>query len=393
MRRITDLLILAILAVLAYFLFFNVKNVYEYNSMKRAETAASDKGDIDIAVVWPEEDEFSPYIQGVQLAVDEINSSGGVLGRNLRVHRYYDNDADQSRETAVEISANHDIVAVIGHAGSAHSIPASVTYNYNGLLFLASFASNPDLSGHRFEYVFRNIPTDKEYAQSAAYFLSRLGVKKIGVLYIRDMYGTSFASVFIENAKDNGMEIVFEKSYSDGTADFRPLIADIRKYSFDWLLLIDGNINQGTKVITELRKMGVKCPIIGGDAFDTPTLWRNAEESAENTYVVSTFSHVYPEESIQRFTEAYRMKYFLMPPTLEAAQGYEGVHILAQAMEAGGSTDPLVVSTTLKYTDSWKGIGGDYYFSPDGDILGKNIFLKVVKNGSFRIVPIEGTEN
>ncbi len=388
MRRFFDLIIMALLLVTIYFLFFNDKNIYEYNAKQRAKLAASDEGDIDIAVVWPEEDEFSPYFQGVQLAVDEVNSSGGVMGRKIKIHRYFDNTLEQSQQTARQIAENHDIVAVIGHSGSAHSIPASVTYNYNGLLFMSCFASNPDLSKHGFEFVFRNIPTDKEYATKAALCLSRLGAEKVGVLYIRDMYGSSFTSTFIESAKDNGIDIIFEKSYSDGTKDFRPLIADIRKHDIDWLLLIDGDIIQGATLIKELRKMGVNCPILGGDAFDTPTLWRNAEEAAENTFVVSTFSYLYPEESIQKFTEAYRLKYFLMPPTLEASQGYEAIHILAQAMEKGQSTDPLVVSTTLKYTDSWKGVGGNYFFSPDGDILGKNIFLKVVKNGRFHLVTI-----
>ena len=138
--------------------------------------------------------------RGIDLAVDEINRSGGINGSQLRIFAR-DDEANGSRAAAIaqEFVANPNVLAVIGHVNSGAMLAAARIYD-GQLAAVATTASSPDLSGVS-KWTFRVISSDSLNGVILARFASRIGgnstaLKQAAVLYENDSYGRGLADAF-----------------------------------------------------------------------------------------------------------------------------------------------------------------------------------------------------
>jgi branched-chain amino acid transport system substrate-binding protein len=83
----------------------------------------------------------------------------------------------------------------------------------------------------------------------------------------------------------------------------------------------------------------------------------------------------------QAFVRKFRARYGKDPDTF-AAQGYDSLHILANAVQATGSANPLDLSYAIRFMDRWEGANGSYKFDGRGELEDKPIFLNVLRNGT-----------
>ncbi len=98
-----------------------------------------------VAVVWDTKTVEGLFIQGVNMAVDEANRNGGILGRKLRVLMSDVRTDEEELQQARTIARQLDVVAVIGHGISDRAIPASIIYEKSGILFISPSATSPRL--------------------------------------------------------------------------------------------------------------------------------------------------------------------------------------------------------------------------------------------------------
>ena len=114
----------------------------------RAERAAQAEGDLVIGVAWPwEARTVGLYAEGLDMAVEEVNADGGVLGRPIRLVRGDDGESvDGGRLVAQRFADDPDVVAVIGHLNSHVTIPAADIYERGGLLMLTPASTAPESS-------------------------------------------------------------------------------------------------------------------------------------------------------------------------------------------------------------------------------------------------------
>ncbi|QTA87802.1 Leucine binding and solute-binding domains-containing protein [Desulfonema magnum] len=351
-------------------------------SEKRSDKAARARGDILIGVVRTST--YSNFfLEGVTMAVEEINQRGGLSGRKIKPVVYDDmEDADKGERIAAELAKNEDVVAVVGHRSSNVAIPASVIYEEAGICYLSYGATDPDLTRYRGNFTFRNIPTQKEFGYQVAEYAHRSEFKKVITFYERKAVHKSLAEIFKARAMELGIEIVATRSYFTEENDFRSVIALLKKeYEFD-SVLIAGDTPTAAVLVSQLREMGANVPIMGGDGLDTSDLWVIAGKAAENIAVPTVFNALAPDKLTRDFVKRFESRYGFVPDTW-AAQGYDAMSVLASAIEKGGSAVPIVISTTLRFLENWKGVTGSYDFTPEGDITGKKIFFKVMKDGEF----------
>jgi ABC-type branched-subunit amino acid transport system substrate-binding protein len=281
------------------------------------------------------------------------------------------------------------VLAVLGHEISASAVPASLTYEMHGILFLTPKSTDPRLTMHSFLYTFRLTPNDEEIARSMVRFAKSQGWKKVGLFYSRSQMGESFAPQASAEASEQGVEMVFMRSYiarerAWNREDFRPMIAELAQDDFDAVLIAD-QLPRAAKLVIDLRKMGIKKPIIGNDKLDSVTLWNLAGVSANNLYVASVMD---PSSTTARYTafrDRFRKKWG-QDPGYGASQGYEALKLLCEAGEESGSADPLVVATTLR-AYPWPGLFEEFRFSRNGDIQGRQITIKRLQDGKFTTVP------
>jgi ABC-type oligopeptide transport system substrate-binding subunit/ABC-type branched-subunit amino acid transport system substrate-binding protein len=351
---------------------------------RRSEKAARAKGDIVIGIVDSSKMP-SFFAEGVKLAIEEVNKEGGISGRRLRPLFYDDeNSAAKGQKIAVKLSENTDVIAVIGHLYADVAISAAVTYEENGVIFIAPSTTDQDLIRETSTYTFRNIPLDEDIGEEMGGFVRRSGYKKMAILFDSESPGKRLAGIFHKYAVENGIEIPAEKSYSGTEEDYRLLIADLLKGEKFDALFLGGVLPSAANMIKQLRGMGLNVPIIGSELLDSPELWNIAGKAAEGTIISTVFDHKLPKNATRNFVRTFNAKIGSDPDTW-AAQGYDAIRLLSYAIEKGVSTVPVVIGTTLRSLKDWQGVTGRYSFERDGNISGKAVFFKAVRNGRFEM--------
>lgn len=348
------------------------------DAARRAALAEKSTGEIVIGVVENEES----ALQAIEMAVAEINSAGGVLGRPLRVE-LSDDQSSIARGKNIAQTFAHDpnLVAVIGHNTSSVSVPASAIYEFGGLLMLSSSATAPRLTEQGFHLIFRNIPSDTIVGERVTEHMAEEGYRRVVILAARDDYGRGLGNAVEATARGLGITVVDRASYRIGETDFVERIADWQKLDFD-LIFIAGNAADAGYFIAQARRAGMAQQILGSDGIISSDLWRIAGDLANGIHVISYF---HPEEErpqVQQFVQDFEQSYGVRPDVW-AAQAYDAVKLLAYAIETAGSTAPEKVAAVLQNTTDWPGVTGPHTFNADGDVISKPIILTVAQDGRF----------
>jgi branched-chain amino acid transport system substrate-binding protein len=349
----------------------------------RAKRAAASKGDIVIGAVWPWGGDKGQLWQGIELAVEEINASGGVLHRQLRIVKEDDESSlVKGRLIAQQFAENHDMVAVIGHLNSYIALPASAIYQSAGLVYLTPGASNYQLNSQGYDLVFRSVPSNRSMGKQMAEYMAALGYRRVVIYYVKDKTNQGMANYFEQRAREQGLTIVDRRSDIQGSQDFSGTIQNWKDlYQFDALFLAS-NMPDAAYFIAQARKMGLSVPIAGDDGLDTHQLFEVVGSAAEGVLVPEVFVHDDNWPAYRHFNEIFTAKY-RQPPHTNAAMGYDAVHLLAQAIRQANSSVPDKIALALHNTKKWPGASGEYTFDDKGDIPDKKIGLKIVRDGKF----------
>lgn len=376
---------------------------YEKATQQRSEYLEnSNEEEILIGVIWNNPN--GSFLKGVDCAIELLNfdnfnnytnDNKNEVKRKLKaITVLMGKNKASSQLNARNLSKEPRIAAVIGQPGSVSAIPASITYNYNGVPYLSPVATSDILTKHNFSYIFRNAPRDSDFAKTLIDFCHKRKYQKIAVIYCRDNYGISFSNFFVEAAaglNSNKIEerppldILLQKSYSGNQKVFLPMIAEIIESKADCIFIAGGFNSQAGLLIKQIRQMGLRVPIIGGDGLEDYDLVEEIGIYAGELYVASVFdrNYAYPKGSL--FDNAKKLYYEKnkTEPDYEATQGFEAIYILAQAFKLTQSTHPLTITSFLKVYDDFQGINGVVSFSKDGDIEGKPVFINQLINGKF----------
>ncbi|MGZ3972265.1 MAG: ABC transporter substrate-binding protein [Mucilaginibacter sp.] len=347
---------------------------------KRSEIAALNNEDIHVAAVWIKSDRG--FMDGVALAVEEVNKQGIMLKSGDRevkarivLHEYDDSTEQSSQQSRLSIASDPKIVAVIGHSSSASAIPASITYEYNGILFISPVATAPLLTSHNFNYTFSIIPSEGFFVGKLIEFAKERKWQKLLVIFSRNLYGLNLYQRFASQVEPP-LEIVESKSFFIEQSDYKGLIYELMNKDFDAVVLAAAE-EDAAKMIKQLRAMGVNKPIMGGDGLDTLQIWDWSEKTANQTYVASVFP------GHNDFDEKFKKTYGI-DGSYSAYQGYEAVRVLADAIQKTGSSNPIQVASTLKYNYT-QGYGG-YLFDRNGLASNKKIYIKQIVDGNFVLI-------
>jgi len=347
---------------------------------ERAENAVRPEGDILVGLVFGSWEPLA--MKGSDLAVEELNRKG-VIGRQIKTIVYDDRGSvREGLKVARKLARNADVIAVIGHWNSHVAIATSIVYQGSGMVFIAHRATNPALTRHGFNYVFRNTPSDDELGEEMARLASMRGYRKMVLLLERGVYGEGLGRLFHEAAQSRGIEIVAARSYAPDLLDYRLLISEFENKNFD-AIFVSGVLPGAARIIKQSRSMGVSAPFLGGDGLDDPSLWSIAGKAAEETVVPAVFSIDHPASATRDFVKRFKARYCDTEPDVSAAQAYDAMKVLARAIEKGESAIPLVISSNLQFTRNWDSVTSPYSFTQNGDVIGRKIFFKVLRNGKF----------
>ena len=311
--------------------------------------------------------------RGIDLAVEEINASGGIRGRPLRILDR-DDGADGTRATAIalEFVRNPAVSAVIGHVNSGPMVAAAKVY-HGSLPAVATTATSPDLTGIS-PWVFRVIASDSSTGVDLAQFARRLGHTRAAILYENDSYGRGLADAFRRSF--NGL-IVSIDPVPSGNGSFEPYIAYLKKQAPD-LVFVAGTEASGMAILREARRQGLAAAFLGGDGWTGIV----GEPAAEGSYVGAPFTASDQRPDAQRFVTAFRRKYS-MTPDGNAALAYDATKLLARIVQQVGP-DRAAIRERLAQLDessAFAGVTGSIRFHASGDPVGKSVVIARVHDG------------
>jgi len=358
---------------------------------ERVVRAARGRGDIVVAAVWPWElRKDLKYGEGIDLAVDELNRSGGIDGRPLRVRRVDDHESvDEGRLAAQRLAADPDVVAVIGHLQSYVTVPAAAVYDLSGLVLVSPAATDSELTSHGYRRVFRATLTDRAIGRQIAQVAARRGLRHIAIFYIRNTYGRELANAFEERASEVGVAIAARRSYDPSEQvnerTFDGIVREWKDVPMDGIFLA-GEVPSAAYFIARARAGGIAVPILGPDAMSAPSLMSISGPAAEGTIVGSVFHPDEPRAEVRRFTQQFTTRYGV-PPDVASAAGYDAIRLLAHAMQQARSTVPDEIATALHAVKGWDGVTGTFTFNADGDVVDKQLLTLVVRHGRFEVLP------
>lgn len=348
---------------------------------ERSRRAETSNGKVVIGVVWPFSETEDMFWKGVQMGVDDVNDAGGVTGRKIQVIWIDDeNSVTRGKLIAQDLANDPRVMAVIGHPESSVAIAASAIYQFGELLMLSPGATSVRLTQQDFDLVFRNIPSDTLVAQELADFAAKRGYRRILLISAKDEYGLGLGNTFEQRANEIGITIVDRRSYRVGQSDFAALLAGWETLDADSIFLA-GRPPEAAWFVQQVQQMDINAPIAGGTGLFSREFLEIAGPAANGTIVASFF---YPDAStpeVKRFKRVFEERYGASPDVW-AAQGYDAIRLLADAMNAAGSPAPHQVAQQPHQMRTWTGVTGEHILEENGGIS-KPIVLNIANGGKF----------
>ncbi len=322
--------------------------------------------------------------KGVQLALEEINASGGVLGQPLRMITKDNQSKPGETSTLVrELITRDKVVALIGEVASGRSLEAAPIAQRSGIPMISPASTNEKVT-ETGDHIFRVCFIDPFQGTVCAKFASKLGAKKAAIITdVSKDYSLGLAKSFKQEFTKNGGIITGEQSYSGGDKDFSAQLTAIKSANPE-VVFLPAYYTEAPLIIRQARQLGITVPFIGGDGWDSSELVGVGGAAVEGCYFSNHFSNQSTDPQVVAFVEAYRKKYNEDPDAM-VALGYDSLRLLADAMKRAGTTDPAKVNAAITATKDFPGVTGKITLDEHRNPTKPAVILQV-KNGKFAYV-------
>lgn len=354
---------------------------------KRAHYAAKKTGDIRIGAVWAWSHSPVQFRNGINLAAEQINAAGGIMGRKITlIERDDKSSINQGLVVAQHFAADTKVNFVISHESSFIAVPALATYSLSGLLLLESSSTSTQLTEQGYSHIFRIAPNNRQMANYLAAYAKSQNYKRMIIMYVRNEYGRNLANFFALAAEDHDIRIVERISYLSQGRGYLDVVKDWDEfYNFDAVLLI-GSMPDAAYIIKAAREGGIHQAILSDNALYDKSLLEIAREAANGVVVLSNFNSESTNPKTKEFIKAYQ-KQFGIAPDERAAYAYTSLMLLAYAIEKTQSTDVPTVAKFLHDMKPWHGVMGKISFDQKGDLQEADHLIKLkVENKKFQVI-------
>ena len=340
-----------------------------------------------------------PIRQGFELAADEINGAGGVQGRQLSL---LIEDEQGKKDQAIALykrfifrdrvlmlfgpTLSNSMFAAGPVANAAHVVAFGTSNTASGITDLGP-------------WIFRNSPMEQDVAPvTLAHAVEHYKARRIAFLYGNDdAFTRSAYDVFRRAADAQKLEVTDSETFAKGDVDFKAQLTKLKASNPD-LVICSCLAEEGANILLQSRSLGLRVPFVGGNGFNSPRLFEIAREAAEGTVVGSPWFDGSPTAANRKFLDAFAKRYHA-PPNQFAAQAYDALHIVVEALHhvtltENTDADRLALREALAQVRI-EGATGHFEFKrapgangqPGGWDAAQKPFIYVVKGGRFTLLP------
>jgi branched-chain amino acid transport system substrate-binding protein len=320
-------------------------------------------------------------LEGVEVAVEEINAAGGMGGRPVEIEVFDDKcDSTEAALVASRVANDPDVFAVIGHMCSGATMAAGPIYDEAGLTFLTASSTRPDLTQHGWTHLFRTITHDQGWGPILADMaINTMGKKKVALVYATDDYGVGMLEATRPAVLELAGEVVAEETFRHGDKDFSAQLAKMAEAGTEVMILLT-EYTEGALFARQRAAAGMgDVPIICCSTMQLPAFIELGGEAVEGAIIGTAWDRWSkdpgPKELNDKWTEL-----FGRPCNEINAYYYDAMYIMKMAVEKGATRENL---HEVLHTIEFHGPTGITKFDENGDIEPKQLFALTVQDGEF----------
>lgn len=324
-------------------------------------------------------------LNGAQLAADDINAKGGVLGKKIELVPQDDEcDADKAAQGAQAL-VDKGVVAVAGGYCSSAALPELRVFHGAGLAYVMDASTNPELTEKGWDNAFRTIGRDDEQGPFAAKFMKDvLHAKTVAVVNDNTTYSKGLAENAVEALKKQGIDVVYDDALTPGQMDYADIAKQVAAVKPD-VVYYTGYYPEAAALVKDFRQL--KLPVkyvMGGDGTTDPTLIKTAGASAKGMICTTApLPQFLSGAQAKRFIGDYKKAYGVGPGPYSIYE-YDAVGATAQAIADAKSTKPADIVAALHKMSNFKGATGDISFNDKGDRTKAVYMAVIVERSAFR---------
>ncbi|NRF65539.1 branched-chain amino acid ABC transporter substrate-binding protein [Aquincola sp. S2] len=308
-------------------------------------------------------------LNGVTLAIEEINAAGGVRigGREVKLEVVsVDDKADPvvGKAAAAQLVAA-DVLVAIADLNSGVSIAAAPTYAAAGIPQLA-ISTKPLYTRLKLPTTLRLVANDDLQSRAIGEYARQLaGAKAYAVLDDGTPYGKGLADDVVRLFTEHRATLAVRRTADNKTNDFESFVAEVRRTQADVIVAMVSDF-QAEALIRQLVSAGLShVRLLGSDTLKTDKLLQ-AGRALRAVYVTSPILEVQELPAGKAFLEKFRAR-FRGAPVYGAHYAYDAVYLVADALARNGSVDKAALLNRLKSFDGHAPVTGSMRFGADGE--------------------------
>jgi len=321
-------------------------------------------------------------LNGIKMAADEINARGGVMGRRIElIVKDEQGEPSQAAEAVEGLVEKDKVHALLGEVASTNSLAAAPHAQRARVPMITPSATNPRVT-QAGDYIFRACFVDPYQGEAMAKFAATsLKARRAAIFFDANSdFSKGLVETFRPKFAKLGGRVVVERTYTQTDQDFGKELAAIRAAKPD-VIYIPGYYGQAGVIARQARQMGMKQPLLGGDGWDAPELWRLGGEALNNSYITNHFSADDPSQAVQTFAAGYEGRYDSAPDAM-AALGYDAMMLLADALGRAGGTDGPKLRDAIAQTRNFPGVTGPITLNAERDAVKPAVVVRLL-DGKF----------
>ena len=301
---------------------------------------------------------------GVDLAVEEINKKAEAE-KGYKINLVFEDTKGEKNEAInamKKVIHKDNVLAVAGPMLSGEMFAAGPVAVQGKVVSLGKSTTAEGITDIG-EYVFRNA-VPESIAVDAAIRKSHetLGFKTAAIMYSNNNDQMVSVHKTAEKAlKDLGVQIVDVETFADKDTDFSAQLTKVQAAKPD-IIVVASLYQEGALIMKKMREIGMTQKVVGSNGFNSPAFITSAGAAADGVIVGTPWFPNKDDQKVKDFRKAYTAKYGKEPDQF-AAQAYDGMYLLYEALKASGSTtDREKFRSALKNIKDFMGVTGKFSF-------------------------------
>ncbi len=331
------------------------------------------------------------YKNGVTLAIEDANAEKPTIdGKPVKFELLAEDDlADPKTATQVaQKFVDAKVNGIIGHFNSGTAIPASKIYSDAGIPQVA-MATAPAYTQQGFKTTFRSMTSDTQQGTVMGKFVvETLKAKKIAIIDDRTAYGQGLADEFEKAVKANGGEVVKREFTTDKATDFAAILTTLKATNPD-VVFYGGADAQSAPMAKQMKRLGLKAPLVSGEMTKTPTFLKLAGKEAEGSIASLAGLPLDQMPKGKDYETRYKARFNADVATY-SPYGYDATRVVIEAMKKANSVEPSKYLPELAKIEYAGVTSSSWAYDDKGDLKDGGITVYKVENGEWKVMQTIG---